>query len=335
MKKNLKRNVSLLLAVILCLGLAGCGAEKKHYEAKDYILETEYRDDFKILQLCDIHMANKDNRQMHYDFMDLTIKDADPDMIIACGDLFTFADKTVAKELFAYFDSWGVPWTVTFGNHDEQCYFSIDWMTGYLNNYGSNCIFKDLQDDDVFGNSNFAINLVRDGLIKDQIIIMDSNRYNYGEYWGYDYFKQDQIDWYESIIEYTAVQNGGETVPSQIFCHIPVPEFQTAYDLAKAGSPEAVLEYGEFNEDVSCPKINSGFFDMMVELGSTNAMLVAHDHVNNARLLYKDIYLCYGVTSTDRIYYEDGMLGGLVLTVGPDGSLGFDYIYHDYKELEK
>lgn len=335
MNGKFKKITSFILAAALCLGLSGCGAQKNHYGAQDYVLETEYKDDFKILQLSDIHMANKDNRRIHYDFMDLTIKDADPDMLVACGDLFTFADKTVAKELFAYLDSWGIPWTVAFGNHDEQCYFSIDWMTGYLNNYGSNCLFKDIQDDDVFGNSNFAIDLMQDGRVKQQIIIMDSNRYNYGEYWGYDYMKQDQIDWYEDVINYTAEQNGGMVVPSMLFCHIPVPEYQTAYDLAMAGSSEAVLEYGEFNEDCSCPKYNSGFFDKMVELGSCKAMMAAHDHVNNARLLYKGIYLCYGVTSTDRIYYQDGMLGGLVITVHPDDTLGFDYIYHDYKELEK
>ncbi|MDO5331220.1 MAG: metallophosphoesterase [Bacillota bacterium] len=329
----MKRVIALVLVALMCIGCCGCGSEK-HYEAKDYILETEYKDDFKILQLCDTHLANKDNRQLQYDFLDIVIKDADADMIVVVGDLFTFADKTVAKEFFAFLDSYNVPWTVTFGNHDEQCYFSIDWLTNYLNNFGSNCLFKDILDDDVYGNANFAINLKKNNEIKSQVIIMDSNRYNYGEYWGYDYIKDDQIKWYEDVVTETTKQNGGSTVPSIAFFHIPVPEFQIAWDQAeqKVGT-DAIYEYGEINEPVSCPQYNSGFFDSVLKMGSTKAICCAHDHVNNWLVNYKGVDLCYGVTSTDRIYYQDGMIGGQVITIHNDGSLSYDRLYHTYQEV--
>lgn len=326
----MKKIIALILVVVMCILCCGCGKESS-YEASDYMLNVDYKDDFKILQLCDLHLANKDNRQIHYDYLDGVIKEAKADMIVVCGDLFTFADKTVPKELFAFLDSYGIPWTVTFGNHDEQCYFSIDWLTNYLNNFGSNCVFKDIQDDDVFGNANFVVNLNKNGKIQEQVFILDSNRYNYGEYWGYDYIKDDQIEWYENMVKYTTSKEG-HTVPSIAFFHIPVPEFQTAWDEAeqKIGK-DAVYEYGEIHEPVSCPKYNSGFFDSVLKMKSTNALLCAHDHVNNWLVNYKGVDLCYGVTSTDRIYYYEGMIGGQVITIHNDGSLSYDRIYREYE----
>ena len=330
----MKKVFCLAIALLLCLSMAACGREPVTYPTEDYILELPYQDDFRILELTDIHVGNKDDREKQYKFLDLTIRDADADLIIAVGDLFTFADKTTAKELFAFLDSYGVPWTVTFGNHDEQCYFSIDWLTDYLNNFGSNCVFCDLQDDDVFGNSNFAIDLIQDdGKTFEQVIVMDSNRYYCGDYWGYDFIKPDQINWYERLVDYTTAQNGGETVDSLLFFHIPLPEFADAWEAAQNGDPDAILEYGEKNENVSAPERNSGFFNCILKQDSTRAVIVGHDHVNNYRVLYKGVYLSYGITSTDRIYYEDGMIGGQVITVHPDHSLGFEPIYHEYSEV--
>lgn len=334
-KNTMKKLISILILSAVLL-LTACGApETSHYEPQDYILETEWKDDFKILQLCDIHLANKDARFRHYDFIDLTIKDADPDMIVLTGDNFTFADKAVAIELFDWMNSHKIPWALVWGNHDEQCYFSIDWVTDYLNNLGYFCKFIDHQDDDVYGNSNYAINLMDGKDIKEQIILMDSNRYNYGEYWGYDYIKDDQIEWYEDIVKYTKEQNGGEVVPSIAFFHIPLPEFQTAWDEAAEGNREAKLETGTMGEPSSCPQVNTGMFDKMLELGSTKAVCVAHDHINNSRILYKGIYLSYGVNSDNRIYYDEDMMGGLLITIHNDNSLDFDPIYHTYEEVAK
>ncbi len=331
-----KKIFLVLIAVSLCAALlCGCSYKQKRYKPEDYILEVEYKKDFKILQLNDIHLANKDNRREQYDYLDGTIKAADPDMIIMCGDLFTFADKTVALELFDFIDSYGVPWTLTFGNHDEQCYFPIDWVTNVLNNYGSNCVFKDIQDDDVFGNSNFAINLMEGSKIKKQIIMIDSNRYNYGEYIGYDYIKQDQIDWYERIVNYTTKQNDGQTVKSLAFFHIPLPEFDTAWNEAShGGSIDTEYISGQQGEDTCCPQINSGLFDKMLELGSTEGVFVAHDHKSDYIVKYKGIILAYGVNSTDRIYYTDGLIGGRVITICDDGSLEFNDILHSYEEVK-
>lgn len=329
----MRKKIAILLVVLsMPLLLCACGGQGTRYAPEDYILQTPYYDDYRILQFTDIHLANKDNRQRQYDFLDLSIASADPDLILVSGDLFTFADRTVARELFAWLDSHNVPWTVTFGNHDEQCYFSVDWLTNLLNSYGSNCLFRDLQDDDVFGSANFAINLMDGDRVHDQIILMDSNRYNYGEYFGYDYIKQDQIDWYERLVKYTSEVNS-EIVNSLLFFHIPLPEFDDAWDAAERGDADAVLEYGEKREKNCPPEYNSGFFDKILELNSTKAICVGHDHVNNYRILYKGVYLSYGIDSTDRIYFDEDLLGGQVVVIHPDHSLSFEPVYHTYGEV--
>lgn len=321
---------SLFFATFLLL--ASCGNNRIVPEIKDYFIEIPYQNNFRILQLTDLHISDKDDQDLHYRFIDLTIMDANPHLIVVTGDIFTFASKSTAKRLFNYLDSHGVPWTVTFGNHDEQCNFSINWLAQYLSNYGSNCLFKDIANDNVYGNCNFVINLKKNNAVHEQIILLDSNRYNFGSYFGYDYIKQDQIEWYEKIVNYTTEQNGS-VVPSIIYCHIPIPEMNEAWEKSQKGDPDAVHEFGEKREKICPPDYNSGLFDMMVSLGSTRAMFFGHDHLNNFCVTYKGISLGYGITSTNRFYHDENLMGGQVVVIHDDHSLTYEQYYHTYDEV--
>ena len=331
------KNKYILLTPIFALSLSACSLTGVQHDISEYVLSTNYKDNYRILQLTDIHLSDKDNQDLHFKFMDLTIADAHPDMIIVTGDLFTLASQSTAKRLFSYLDSKNVPWTVTFGNHDEQCFFSIDWLTGYLNGLTesgtSKCLFKDIQDDGVHGNANFAINLMQGNEIFEQLIIMDSNRYNYGGYFGYDYFKDDQIKWYEDLVDYTTTKNGHLT-ESLMFYHIPLPEINDAWDKANDNSGGATLEYGEKREKTCPPDENSGFFDKIVAKGSTKAMFFGHDHINDFRVKYNGVVFSYGIKATDRIYYDDDMTGGQVIILKNDHTLSYEQIRHTYKEVK-
>ena len=336
----MKRKSLLLFPGVILMSLTACSTGVKHYIYEYIAGELEYKSNYRILQLTDVHLGDKDKLDTHFKFMDLTINEANPDMIVVTGDLFTFASKSTAKKFFNYLDSKGKPWTVTYGNHDEQCYFSVDWLTSTLNNYGSNCLYKDIQDDDVQGNANFAINLMKDNKVFEQLIIMDSNRYDFKTMY-YDYFKQNQIDWYKSLIEYTKLQNGN-VVPSLMFYHIPLPEINDAWEAAKAGSADAVEvpfkvngvdTLGEKGEDSCCPDYNSGFFDVIHNLRSTTGMYFGHDHINNFIVKYKGIDFGYGVKATDRVYYGDSMLGGRVITLHDDHTTTYEDYYHTYAEV--
>lgn len=327
MKKKL---VPLFFTTTLLL--TACGG--KSYSPNDYIVGSlEYKSNFKILQLTDLHMSDKDDQDLHYAFLDKLITEAKsdahaPDFMVITGDLFTFASRGTAEKLFKFLDSYNIPWTVVFGNHDEQTYFSVDWMTGYLNKFGSNCMFKDLQDDKVQGNCNFAVNLTNpDGTIHNQLIFMDSNRYYFGSYFGYDYFKQDQIDWYSDLVDYTKTQNNNNVANSLMFYHIPLFEINDAFEKGE-------VKYGEKRENTCPPDYNSGFFDVIKTKGSTTSMFFGHDHINNFEADYEGVKFCYGIKSTNRIYYDEDMLGYQTITIKDDNSLEIARSYHTYAEVK-
>ena len=327
MKKNF-----LPLVFVTAFSLTACGG--KSYNPSDYIVGTlPYRDGFKILQLTDIHMSDKDDQDLHYAFMDKLITEAkeDPDhtgqvdFMVVTGDLFTFASRDTAKRLFKFLDSYDIPWTVVFGNHDEQTYFPVDWMTSYLNNFGSNCMFKDLQDDKVQGNCNFAINVVDGATVKKQLIFMDSNRYYFGSYMGYDYFKQDQIDWYEKMVNETPVD-------SLMFYHIPLFEINEAYD---TGTRVFDGRNGNDGKREKCcpPDENSGFFSKIKTLGHTKGMFFGHDHINTFEVDYEGVKFCYGIKSTDRIYYDEDLLGYQTISLEGD-NINVRRYWHTYAEVK-
>jgi len=331
------KNKALLLTLPIfafCLSSCGNGVRHPTTEYKAGEISITSGDDFNILQLTDIHLSNKDNQKLQLDFLDLTISEAKnkgANLIVLTGDTFTFATKETAKTFFSFLDSYQIPWTVTFGNHDEQCLFSVTWLTSFLNNYDSEyCMFNDLQDDDVFGSANFYIDVKQDDTLFERVIIMDSNRYHFStDYLGYDYFKQDQIDWYERVI------NDSSSTDSVLFFHIPLPEFLDAYNARKEGKILPEDDFGGENyEGISCPKYNSGFFDKIMDLGSTKGIFVGHDHENDSVIRYKGVILGYGTNSSDRIYYKEGMMGGLLIKIKADHSYQFERIHHSYSEVE-
>ncbi len=321
------KSKKILLVPIVAISLTGCSGV--HHDISEYILTVKKRKpDFTILQLTDFHFGEKDNLEIHKKFIDLTIKDANADMIVVTGDLFTFASRDTAKDVFKFLDSYNIPWTVTWGNHDEQCYFSIDWVTNLLNNYGSNCLFIDHQDDDVHGNANFAINVMDGETIFEQLIIMDSNRYNFATM-GYDCFKQDQIDWYASLIDYTKKQNNDVAVDSLMFYHIPLPEIDAAYDIGKDN-----LLFGSKGEKCCPPNSDPGFFKVIKEKGSTKAMFFGHDHDNDFGVNYEGVDFIYGTKSTNLVYYTEDKLGGLKIKIDANHALDYQQILHTYSQVE-
>ena len=323
----------IALSFVSALALTACGAKK--YSPSDYILTMDYRNDFKILQLTDLHIGDKDNQDVQYKFLDILYEDANnPDMVVITGDLFTFASKATAERLFKYLDSKEIPWTVVFGNHDEQCYFSVEWMTGRLNELSksakSKCLFKDIQDDNIQGNCNFVINLMDGNNIHDQLFLIDSNRYNFAGYFGYDKIKDNQVKWYEEMVNYTKEQNGGVVVSSLMFYHIPLPEINDAVEKGE-------VLMGEKREK-SCPAdINPNepdLFEKVVELGSTKSMIFGHDHINDIIVKYQGVDFVYGVKSTDRIYHDEDMLGATTITIKNDHSLEYRQFFHTYEEVK-
>ena len=95
-----------------------------------------------------------------------------------------------------------------------------------------------------------------------------------------------------------------ETVKSFVFMHIPFKEFADAKDALDAGEQDAVYLFGENGEKTCFPEHNSGFFDVILDKNSTDAVFVGHDHLNNIGIKYKGVDLVCS-KSIDYIAYPE------------------------------
>ena len=252
------------------------------------------------MQLTDTHIR-PGLMQDHLRFLNKIIDDQKPDLIIHTGDAIIESSKDDFLKLFDFFESKKIPWTLLMGNHEARALFTLEWLTGELNRRGqdpnSYCKFINLQNDDVHGDCNFAINLVDDkGKTVKQVICMDTNRYR-DDYYIWDYIRPDQVEWYERLVKETTSNNNGVPVESGLFIHIPIPEYKEAWDNHEQS--EYFEEGGECNDGVKPAKVNTRIFDKIVELKSTKFMTCGHEHANDWCSLYKGVAFCYGVKSSD------------------------------------
>lgn len=346
-KKNIRKRLLTALAIIIVailgisgvlslVGIIGTNANLEFAKANEavqnnglvpeldelgYWTFTKKDDaDFKILQLTDIHIGNgflsisKDNKALNG--IKKVVNHTKPDLIIVTGDMVYpvpiqsgSANNRRATQLFATFmEGFQIPWTVTFGNHDEEWY-SLFKLADIAEVYENSkyCLFQ-RGPEDVYGMSNYIINIRNaNGTLNTSLVLIDSNSYVPGIKLNvYDNIHEDQVEWYEQEITNVSQHYGVDgLVPSLAFWHIPVNEFEDAYKLYKQGSDEVIFHYGkagEPDEKVFAPQNRSSIFEKMVELGSTKGIFCGHDHLNDFSLTYQGIRLTYS-KSIDYLAY--------------------------------
>lgn len=340
-------NKRVFLPMLLCvLSLGACATKGQAYNVEDYMSELPFHEGFDILQLSDLHLSSQRNLEEDYNYLTGLVQKfkennggKDADLIVFTGDLFTFASKLTIEKTFETFDSWGIPWTLTFGNHDEQLFADFEFAA-YAASKCKNCVFNYLHDD-MTGLTNSIINLKEGEETKFQIFMVDSNTYSYQGGIGYDWVHEDQLDWYEEAIKYENKkydqnwQKGSEnTIKSFIFQHIPLVEFKEAYEGYIANPPKYDGD-GENHEGNSPAKYNSGFYDRIKANKSTRAVVVGHDHINTTDIDFnKDgysVHFIYGVKSTDNIYHDDDGMGYRSFKIYSDGSFSTETHFYNYK----
>ena len=359
--------ISIVLCIIL-LALAGVVVFDVIYyrenirivESKEYIgspltpvmedgVYTFYTDrEFKILQLTDVHIGGgvfsvgKDRKA--FDAVETLIKRVKPDLVVVTGDIVypvPFQSGTIDNrretELFvALMDSLGVYYTVCFGNHDTEDY-SLYRRDDLYNIYRSSkyCLIDRAEGvDDI----NYAVNVKNsEGIITQTLYMMDTHSYVEGFIDDYDGLHQNQIDWYKAEVNRMnnlnkAIDENAETVKSLVFIHIPLREYETAWneyrDNGYKSTEDAIYYYGkakEKDEEVCCSVPEDEFFETALELGSTQGIFCGHDHVNFWSIEYKGIRLTYGM-SIDHLAYvgienEHEQRGGTIITISTEGEM--------------
>ena len=89
----------LIALILLSLTCGSCG-QVQNYEVKDYRTTMTFHEDFKIMQLTDLHLGIQGDLARNLNFVSKLIDDADPDLIVVTGDSFMYGSKGIVKNLF-------------------------------------------------------------------------------------------------------------------------------------------------------------------------------------------------------------------------------------------
>lgn len=339
---------SIATFALLTAFLASCGG-KGDYTVDEYRAgELAWHDGFTVCQLNDIHLSTLTDLDRQFDYVRKAIHsrhniksdfaqdqewvtDKEPDLLVMNGDSFMCMDREVVNKAIAFFDSLGIPYCFTYGNHDLQGLYSNQFVIHKLQESAAagHAFYYHREDANVYGKCNYYVNITNGGELAWQIYLMDSNNY-YGNH--YDIIHDDQIEWYRRCVnkangraEYATEAAERSKVLSLLFFHIPTPEWQERanqlshketddeypHEYKVPGSHEYLYE----EEPVSCGYAKNDLLPTIARMKSTVGIGVAHDHINNSDMFYPDadadwpVRLIYGVKTGDGIYHDNDTMG--------------------------
>ena len=97
----MKKALSIIFSIILALSFTACSPmlKEREYEVNAYRTTMQFHDDFKILQLTDLHFGIESNLDKQLCVVKNAIRSEKPDLIILTGDNFMYATKSIVKNL--------------------------------------------------------------------------------------------------------------------------------------------------------------------------------------------------------------------------------------------
>ena len=351
------------------------------YNIPDFVVEVDEGKEPVVLQLSDTQIidagqtrpgrtgvdytfwATDQIEERCYDYLTETINATKPDFIIITGDVIygEFDDSGTALLSFIEFmDSFQIPWSPIFGNHDNESKKGVDWQCEQFEN-AEYCLFEQKT---LTGNGNYSVAIAQGGVLKRVFYLLDSNgcgaasveSFANGHTKASVGFGEDQIDWYtQQIMDLKAVV---PDVKISFAYHIQQAVFADAY--AKYGFVQAE-KYQDINIDIHPDRADTDFgyigrqlknpwdsnyriFNGMKELGC-DSIFVGHEHCNSSSVVYEGVRFQCGQKSSDYDRFNciaaDGtitggysktstsLIGGTVIPLSKeDGSILSPYIYY-------
>ena len=296
-------------------------------------------EDFKIISFTDTHidslLKNRKKNMKTLEMIKRNIEEERPDLVIFTGDIITGIFTRNRATMFAeMMEKLEVHWAPVLGNHDSEHFTSISreelvtlWA-GY-----DYCL---IQKGDTEGYGNYIVNIkTSENTVSQSLIFMDSGSYmskadikkfNLSKkQTQYDYIKPAQIKWYRDNLNDLKLTYGND-LQSMLFMHIPLPEYINAFE-------EGEVVYGDRREAVCASRHNSGMFDAVLELASTQAIFAGHDHVNDYEAIYQGVhfiyvqasgYATYDMVSKFNVAEEDRMQGCTIINIYQDSSFSIE-----------
>ena len=317
-----KKIFGIVLVLILLFSSAGCGQPVKSSEhLEDYVFTMSYHDNFNILQLTDIHWNANTSTKSSMVYLDKVIQEADEhiketqgpeakiDLVELTGDMFMLANEYHLTTFIDYFEKKAVEYDFVYapiwGNHDRHSLFNPNTLAKRFND-APHCIYYE-PDDDLYGRSNYIINLTEDGSANSDVdwmlVHLDSGAgFSETELTisrDYDYIRPDQTEWF--LKEHALY---GEDIPVMAFYHIPQDENEAAW---KAVTEEGADIKNKFFKlegfgDNGNEKHASDFIDVAKEHNLKAAFM---GHAHNADWTYEEdgVVIGLGVKTGDELYF--------------------------------
>lgn len=266
---------------------------------------------FRIMQIADTQESVKVNPDT-VKLITLAVKEAKPDLIVFTGDQihgllpeYRSGDtmtkiRNTFSALLTPIEEAGIPFAVTFGNHDGQCGVSNAEQAALYAEYPHYVGGEYRSADD---KGTYFIPLYKENGEKIFCVcLFDFNGQSpTGEYMP---VKEEQLDWYKNECE-KEMNELGRLLPRLVFQHIPVPEYYDVIRRSHFGAkgaveafrvrkhqyyvlPDAIKAQGGFMlESPAVPDRNSGEFEILKTAGNVLGIAVGHDH-NNSFVAEKD-----------------------------------------------
>ena len=293
---------------------------------------------FKIMQITDtqeVSFLSPDTVKL----IDLALEREQPDLVVFTGDQIkgystTFFGNTMKKldrvlsETLAPLEKRGIPFCVTFGNHDDNCGVKNHLqMPLYAKHKGFVQGTPRCETDQ--GTFSIQIHDSENRAPVFCLYLFDSGKKQNG---AYPPITPAQVAWYRS--ERDRLHDVcGRYLPALVFQHIPLPEYFNVLVRAERGQkgaveafgahaneffvlPQDAIDRGDFMlEAPAAADSDGGEFAALKEKGDVLGVFVGHDHNNSFVLPYQGIDLGYAQGAGFHVYGPGKKRGVRVFTL--------------------
>ncbi len=316
------QKILLIIACLLIINVSSASIKPE--------LSFQKNGKFRIVQFTDIHhkVGNQSSNEV-ISKLSILLDSVKPDLVFFTGDI------VISKEMQRGWDEVlnmaicrHIPWTVVFGNHDDEQGWSREQIMKYITT--KPYCMAERGPTNIQGVGNYVLRIKKSTGKQIAAVLygLDSNAYSKG--YGsekYGYFDFNQVNWFLETNKKLSKRNKNQPYPALAFFHIPLREYGLLKDSITFN------RIGQRNEVECYGALNTGMFAAMQLSGSIMATFTGHDHNNDYIGKLYNLCLAYGRFSGGSTTYGKITCGGRVIEL-TENITGFSsWIYTSKYEI--